>query len=183
MLAEQLEIVLGAWSEAPFSFDGDHYRLSELDARPRPTQRPQLIMGGSAGPRSAALAARFADEYNTAFPTLEDVRKRKQAVGAACEEAGRGPIPFSVMTGFVVGRDRAEFEHRVRRLGERTGQDADAFMRDRPAPWITGTLEEAAEQLNALKEEGVSRVMCQHLLHDDLEAVALLGSELRPRLR
>jgi hypothetical protein len=34
----------------------------------------------------------------------------------------------------------------------------------------------------ALREAGVSRVMCQHLLHDDLDAVALLGDEVAPRL-
>jgi F420-dependent oxidoreductase-like protein len=182
VLAEQLEIVRGAWSEDQFSFDGEHYRLDQLDARPRPARRPHLIMGGNAGPRSAALAARFADEYNTVFPTAEEVRERRRAIAAACEQAGRETIPFSVMTGFVVGRDRAEFEQRVRRLGERTGQDAEGFMRDPPAAWITGTLEQAAEQLNALKEAGVSRVMCQHLLHDDLDAVALIGSELAPQV-
>ena len=31
-------------------------------------------------------------------------------------------------------------------------------------------------------EAGVRRVMLQHLLHDDLEAVALIGRELIPRV-
>src|SRR5205085_3604638 len=105
VLAEQLQIVLGSWTEAPFSFAGQHYRLQGLDARPRPVQQPHppLIMGGNAGPRSASLAARFADEYNTAFPTVDDVRTRSQKIAEACEKAGREPIPFSAMTGFVVG--------------------------------------------------------------------------------
>src|SRR3954453_387592 len=34
-LAEQLEIVHGSWTMAPFSFSGAHYSLSELDAQPR----------------------------------------------------------------------------------------------------------------------------------------------------
>jgi hypothetical protein len=36
----------------------------------------------------------------------------------------------------------------------------------------------AAEQIAALREAGVHRLICQHLLHDDLEAVALIGREL-----
>jgi hypothetical protein len=36
--------------------------------------------------------------------------------------------------------------------------------------------------LRAIANAGVSRVMCQHLLHDDLDAVALIGSELAPQL-
>ena len=58
MLEEYLQVVSG-WSDGPFSFDGEHYQLSGLDAQPKPVQRPHppLIMGGNAGPRSCALAA------------------------------------------------------------------------------------------------------------------------------
>jgi alkanesulfonate monooxygenase SsuD/methylene tetrahydromethanopterin reductase-like flavin-dependent oxidoreductase (luciferase family) len=184
MLAEQLQIVLGSWTEAPFSFAGQRYRLTDLKAQPRPVQQPHppLIMGGNAGPRSASLAARFADEYNTAFPTLDDVRTRRRRIVEACEKASREPIPFSVMTGFVVGRDRSEYEQRVGRVAQRTGADASAFLADAPGAWITGTVDQAIRQLQELKAAGVSRVMCQNLLHDDLDVVALMGSELAPQL-
>ena len=184
ILEEQLQVVLGNWGEGPFSFDGEHYRLSDLDAQPKPVQRPHppLIMGGNAGPRSARLAASYADEYNTAFPTLEDVRRRKAQIDQACERAGRDPIPFSIMTAAVVGVDDAEVAARLRRLAEKTGADADQLRANPPPAWIVGTLDAAAEQLAALRDAGVSRVMCQHLLHDDLDAVALLGAELPPRL-
>ena len=60
VLAEQLQVILRSWADGPFTFDGAHYRLRELDAQPKPVQRPHppLIIGGNAGPRSAALAAR-----------------------------------------------------------------------------------------------------------------------------
>jgi len=182
ILEEQLQVVLGNWTDGPFSFGGEHYKLRELDAQPKPVQRPRppLIMGGSAGPRSAALAARYADEYNTPVPTVEDVRQRSAQIAEACERAGREPLPFSVMTGVVVGVDTADLRDRARRLSRVRGDDADAFMADPPAGWIVGTVQEAARQLIALRDAGVSRVMCQHLLHDDLDAVALLGDELAP---
>jgi F420-dependent oxidoreductase-like protein len=176
ILGEQLEIVLGNWAEGPFSFEGRHYRLRELEARPKPLQRPHppLLMGGNAGPRTAALAARFADEYNTAFPTLEQVRERRGRIVSACEQAGRGPIPFSVMTGVLIGPDERALRRRAERLSERTN------MQTPPPSWVSGTLEQAAEQLLALRDAGVARVFCQHLLHDDLDVVALLGRELGP---
>src|SRR5439155_26804966 len=79
ILEEQLQVVLGNWGEAAFSFEGSHYRMSTLEAEPKPVQRPHppLIMGGFAGPRSAALAARYAAEYNTTFPNAQQVRERK----------------------------------------------------------------------------------------------------------
>ena len=77
------------WGHEDTSFDGAHYKLDRLDAQPKPVQQPHppLIMGGNAGARSARLAARFADEYNTPFPTLDDIRERRGRIrqsGGAC---------------------------------------------------------------------------------------------------
>jgi F420-dependent oxidoreductase-like protein len=177
VLEEQLQVVLGSWRDGPFSFTGVHYVLEELDANPKPVQRPHppLIMGGSGGPRSAALAAQYADEYNTPFPTSEEVRERKATIDAACERRGRDPIPFSVMTGVLIGADRVELDGRARRLAQKAGFDARELLGNPPAAWIVGELEQATEQLAMLASAGVRRVMCQLLLHDDLDAIALIG--------
>ena len=184
VLEEQLQILMGTWSDGPFSFSGQHYTLRDLVAQPKPVQRPHphLIMGGIAAPRSAALAARFADEYNTPFPSLEEVSTRRAAIVEACERAGRDPIPFSIMTAAVLGVDDADLTARLRRLAEKTGADPDQLATNPPPAWIVGTLDGAAEQLAALRDAGVSRIMCQHLVHDDLDLVALLGRELAPQL-
>jgi F420-dependent oxidoreductase-like protein len=184
-LEEQLQVVLGNWTgtpEQPFSFDGEHYALRDLDAQPKPIQRPHptLIIGGSGGSRSAALAARYADEYNTPFATLDDVHERRARVEQACEQAGRDALPFSIMTGLLVGADESELRARAARLAGRIGASADTLLSDPPSGWIVGTVDGAAEQLAALSEAGVSRVMCQHLLHDDLDALALIGEQLAP---
>jgi F420-dependent oxidoreductase-like protein len=171
-LEEQLEIVHRQWTEGRFSFSGRHYALEDLDAQPKPVQRPHppLLMGGAAGPRAARLAARWADEYNTTFPSsVDELRERRERIEAACERAGRSSIPVSVMTGFVAGRDRAELERRARRLADEQG------IAELPGSWITGTLDEVRERLHAIAEAGVSRVMLQNLLHDDLDVVALIA--------
>ncbi len=177
VLEEQLEILIGAWGTGQFSFEGKHYTLSGLNAQPKPVQRPHppLIMGGNAGPRSAALAARFAAEYNTPFPSLEQIQRRKANIDRACESAGREPIPFSVMIGAVLGADRRELEERARVLAEASGQDAAALISDPPAGWIVGTLEQAAEQLAPIRDAGVGRVMCNQYVEVEVDQVARLG--------
>ncbi|MGI9184363.1 MAG: TIGR03560 family F420-dependent LLM class oxidoreductase [Solirubrobacteraceae bacterium] len=184
VLEEQIQIVLGSWRAESFSFGGEHYTLRDLDAQPKPVQRPHppLIMGGSAGPRSAAMAARYADEYNTPFPTVVEVAERRGTLERACETAGRAMLPFSVMTGVLTGSDDADLRARARRLGEKMGADPVGLVSDPPPGWIVGTVPAAVEQLRALRAAGVARVMCQQLLHDDLEHVALLGQELAPQL-
>ena len=177
VLEEQLQILMGTWSDGPFSFSGEHYTLRDLDAQPKPVQRPHphLIMGGIAAPRSAALAARFADEYNTPFPSLDEARSRRAAIAEACERAGRDPVPFSAMIGTVLGADAADLKDRARRVAERIGSDADALLRETPNGWIVATVDDAAEQFAAYRDAGLHRVMCQTLVHDDLDAVALVG--------
>jgi F420-dependent oxidoreductase-like protein len=186
LLAEQLEIVHGHFADGSFSFTGEHYRVEDLDARPKPVQRPHppVLMGGQAGPRGAALAARWADEYNAPFAAFDDLVAMKERIAAACEAAGRETIPFSLMTGVLVGRDRGELRDRAALLAERAGDgaDPDAFLASLAPPWIVGTIDEAAEQLGALRDAGVARVMCQQLLHEDLDAVALIGRELAPMM-
>jgi F420-dependent oxidoreductase-like protein len=185
MLEEQIEIVHGLWSGQAFSFDGDHYRLDGVRSLPTPVQRPHppLIIGGHAGPRSARLAARWADEYNVVFATPEECRAMRARVVEAWERAGRDPasVRFSVMTAMVLGRDRDEVIDRARRRLRRSNRQADAegWLRDTPEA-VAGTVDEAVARLKALEEAGVDRVMLQHLDQEDLDAVELLGREVVP---
>jgi F420-dependent oxidoreductase-like protein len=180
ILEEQLEVVLGAWSDGPFSFQGEHYHLYDLDAEPKPVQRPHppVIIGGNAGPRSCAVAARFADEYNTVYPTVSGVRERRERLLDACERAGREPIPFSIMTAVIAGADERDLRDRLTRVSRVRWDGPDAMMAERPPGWVVGVVDEVAEQLLALREAGVSRVICQHLAPDDLDFIALLGGDL-----
>ncbi|HEU4657928.1 MAG TPA: TIGR03560 family F420-dependent LLM class oxidoreductase [Capillimicrobium sp.] len=175
VLAEQIEIVHSLWGDAAFEYHGRHYRLMGVDARPKPVQRPHppLIVGGNAKPRSAALAARFADEYNTVFATPAECCRRRAAVARAWAEAGRDPttMRFSLMTGCIVGRRREDVRARLQRLEAEHGME--------PAEsWVVGTFDTAGAHLRALREAGVDRVMLQLLLHDDLEQIAFIGDEL-----
>ncbi|HWN23236.1 MAG TPA: TIGR03560 family F420-dependent LLM class oxidoreductase [Gaiellaceae bacterium] len=184
LLEEQVEIVVRQWTEEVVDFDGRHYRLEQLRAVPKPVQRPRppLILGGAAKPRTARLAARFADEYNTSFPTLEQVRERRARVVRACEEAEREPLVFSVMTGCVVGSDRAELLQRVGRAMARLRVEGDPeeFVRERRDVMVLGTVDEVVARLRGLEEAGVERIFLQHIAHDDVEMVRLLGAEVAP---
>jgi F420-dependent oxidoreductase-like protein len=179
-LAEQLEIVTRSWSEDAFSFQGRHYQVQDLRALPKPVQRPRptLLVGGGAGPKSLALAARFADEYNVTGIPLEELPERRARQLDAWREAGRDPgtARLSLMTTGVVGRDQAEVEQRVGRVLAVTGSDDSvAEVIDARPNWLLGTVDQVVEQLEALEAAGISRVMVQHLDHADVEMVAVLG--------
>ncbi len=190
LFAEQLEIVHRQWTEDAFSFAGEHYALEDCRALPRPLQTPHppIIVGGAAKPGTVGPAVRFADEYNTTYPTPDEVRERRARVLEACERAGRDPsgMTFSIMTGIVVASDRSELLERARRTMQRTLETGDplAWLSEQQAAgWIVGTVDEVAGQMRALADAGVERFFLQHLDHTDLDTVGLLAGEVTRALR
>jgi F420-dependent oxidoreductase-like protein len=178
ILSEQLEIIHGQWTEHTFDFTGRHYRIEGLGARPKPVQRPHppLIVGGAAGPRSARLAAKWADEYNTVYVTPDVARERRRVLDEACRAEGRDPqsLRFSMMNGFVVGADQDEVRRRVDRLTEWGVAPAEA--------WIVGTPDRIVARLREYEAAGIEAVMLQHHLFEDYAALELIGSEVIPAL-
>ena len=183
MLEEQLQIVKGVWTEDEFSFEGTHYRLDRARVEPKPVQEPHppIIVGGDAGPKSAMLAARWADEYNTHAPS-DRLLERLDNVKRAWDAVGRGDPRFSVMTRCIVGRDRAELEERARSWIARTGRSIDPqeLLAAGANQSGVGTVDEVVEKLEGLARMGVSGVMLQHLVHRDLDTVKLIGERVIP---
>ena len=188
LLTEQVEIVhrliTGDGSEV--TFEGEHYTLGSCPAWPAPHQRPHppLIIGGGARRRSAALAARWADEYDTVYVSPTQARERFDRVSAACEEIGRDPdsIRRSVLLKIVAGADDAE----VRRRGteqmawQNEDGDVDAYLEDLRGAGLAGTPSEIVEQLAAYADAGVQRVLVHQLVHADVDAIELIGREIVP---
>ena len=186
-LEEQMQIVRGHWGEERFDFDGEHFSARELDARPKPVQQPlPLILGAKGGPRTLRMGARWADEYNTVMATAEEIADLRKRLDEACEKEGRDPasLPLSMMTGWLVGADRDDLLRRASALSQWKGEgdDAEAFIASLRESTILGTVEEATRQLRELEAAGLTRIMGQHLLHRDLDAVALMGREIAPAL-
>lgn len=159
-LERQLEEIQRQWTAAP-------------DVWPKPVQqpRPPIIVGGSAKPRTVRAAIRFADEYNTTFPTLEQARERRERVDAAADAAGRPPLRFSIMTACVVGRDERDVRRRQELVGGLPGEERFSAL--------VGTVEQVVELLDQYEAAGVSRAFLQHLAHEDVDMVGLLGEVAR----
>jgi F420-dependent oxidoreductase-like protein len=176
MFAEQLELIHRLWSEDRVDFRGAHYTFEDAPAQPKPVQQPHppLLVGGSGTRGTAVPAARYADEYNTPFASPPEFAQIRRKVERACNETGR-TLRCSLMTGCLIGETSDDALARARRLYERRQRDAsfDDWLANVRERGLVGSLDEIATRLQAY--EGCDRVMLQHLLHDDLEPVALIG--------
>ncbi|MCJ7831965.1 MAG: LLM class F420-dependent oxidoreductase [Actinobacteria bacterium] len=188
ILEEQVEIVHRLWNEDTVTYEGQHYRLDACRALPKPVQdpHPSLLIGGQALPRSVALAVRWADEYNLDYATADGVRERRHRLDAACESAERDPatLTLSIMALCLIGSDRADLEAKTRRLMALQGEQGDpaAYLETQLSEGaVCGTPDQVLEQLAQLADAGLERIMLQHLVHDDIESVELIGREVIPQ--
>ncbi|WP_309135162.1 LLM class F420-dependent oxidoreductase [Cellulomonas sp.] len=188
ILTEQLEVVTGLWGTPVgerFEHRGEHYTLTDSPALPKPVQQSPLdpsrggvpvIVGGNGPTRTPRLAARFAAEYNQAFPELADVPGRIARLREVCVEQGRDPgtLVQSVALVLCVGRDEAEVARRAAAIGREVPE-----LREHG---IAGTTGEAVERLRTLASQGVQRVYLQVLDLHDLEHLQLVAEEVAPHL-
>jgi F420-dependent oxidoreductase-like protein len=177
-LREQLDIITGLWTTPAgetFDYEGAHYTVKDSPALPKPVQdpHPPIIIGGTGTKRTPALAARFAAEFNLAFPTLDFVRPQCARVRDALQEAGRASDDIVYSAAFVVcaGRNDAEISRRA----EAISREVDELRTNSP---LVGTPAEIVDRLGPFIEAGVQRVYLQLLDQSDLDHLELFATEV-----
>ncbi len=160
-LTEQLEIITGLWSTPAgetFDYQGTHYSITDSPALPKPAQQPYppIVIGGGGAKRTPALAARFAAEFNLAFPTLDFVEPQYGRVRAALEKVGRSPDDIVYSAAFVVCAGRSDAE--IARRAAAISRDVDQLRKDTP---LVGTPSEIVDRLAPFIEAGCSGCTCR----------------------
>ncbi|MEU4121611.1 LLM class F420-dependent oxidoreductase [Streptomyces virginiae] len=180
-LEEQLAIVTGLWATPPgatFDYAGDHYRVENSPALPKPVQaRIPVLVGGHGARRTPRLAARYADEFNMPFASIADSARQFGRVREAAERAGRGPgdLVYSNALVVCVGKDDAEVARRAAAIG----RDVDELK----ANGLAGSPAQVVEKIGAYGATGSSRVYLQLLDLDDLDHLELISAQVLSQLR
>lgn len=173
---EYVEIVHGLLNTpagTTYDFAGEHYQLSGSPALPKPAQsRVPILLGGAGKARGAALAAKYADEFNVAFDrhhTAEIIGRVKVAADAA----GR-TLTYSAAQVLCVGQDEAEFTRRAAAIGREPAE-----LRENG---LAGTPGEVVERIGEFTEMGLGRLYVQVLDLSDLDHLELLANKIVPQL-
>jgi alkanesulfonate monooxygenase SsuD/methylene tetrahydromethanopterin reductase-like flavin-dependent oxidoreductase (luciferase family) len=148
--------------------------VTDSPALPKPAQapRPPVLIGGSGKRRTPRLAARYADEFNVPFASLDDTSRTFGRVRRACAAGGRAEssMIYSVAQTVCCGRTPAELEGRAAAIG----RDLD----DLRANAVAGTPGEIADRLAEFAKVGAARAYLQVLDLHDLDHLELLAELL-----
>ena len=189
-LDEYIQVMRAMWGEGPASFEGEYYRLSEVDSLPKPAAgRPPILIGGGGEKRTLKLVAKYAAEWNSVDLSPEAFRHKCEVLAAHCADVGRDPatIRRSMTTiGFVGATDEEVEEATLVQMqrtpppGNPTPAEYRAALREGGA--IMGTAGEVVDQLGRLAEEGLDEVQFVYfdLTTDSLPA--FLASEVMPQV-
>jgi F420-dependent oxidoreductase-like protein len=177
MLEDQLAIIHGLWSTPvgdTFSYDGHAHSVIDSPGLPKPAQQhPPIIIGGRGAVRTPELAARYAAEFNLAFPSVDDFRMQVGRVLQACERQSRSQPPtFSVALVICVGETEADVQRRAAAIG----RDPVELRSN----GVAGTVNEAAEVLVKWHEAGAERVYLQMLDLRDLDHLDVVAHGVAP---
>jgi alkanesulfonate monooxygenase SsuD/methylene tetrahydromethanopterin reductase-like flavin-dependent oxidoreductase (luciferase family) len=159
-------------------------------SHPRPPRDGSIpiLMGGVGEKRHLPLVAREADEWNYTRFDFDEYRHKREVIDRCCQEIGRDPasLRYSVMTTYIIGRDRDELRERAVRmqkvLPRVSGLDPDGVLDKMRGSAFVGTPEEVAEQVREYARLGVDLFMLQHFLLDDSDALELLAKEVIPAI-
>lgn len=88
--AEGCQVLRGLLREPTTTVAGEHYRLTEARAEPKPVQSPLPLLIGGKGDRMLGVVARHADEWNL-WGLAPTIAERSAVLDRRCEAIGRDP--------------------------------------------------------------------------------------------
>jgi alkanesulfonate monooxygenase SsuD/methylene tetrahydromethanopterin reductase-like flavin-dependent oxidoreductase (luciferase family) len=178
-LSDQLALLAGLWS-APsgprFEYVGatGTWSIAPDELRPRQQPRPPIVLGGQGKSRSAALAVRYADEYNAPFRAAETTQEIHDRVRRACEAEGRDPgsLVYSAAQVICCGITQEEIASRA----AATGRDLSELREN----GFAGTPQEILDKIGTFADHGVERLYLQFLDLTDLDHLQLVAESVQP---
>lgn len=179
MLTDALEMTTRLFSsDAPVTYEGQHFSLKEAVLLPRPKRKTPILIGGNGMTKTLPLAAKYADEWNGVYLTPEFYKERITALDGLLAKEGRKPgdVKRSLMTQLFYAENDADL---IGKLDTRGSKLDDLLKRG----MIAGTPSMIVDQIGKYVEVGVERFMLQWLQQDNIADLEKIARDILPKVQ
>ncbi len=161
-MIESIEVLRGLWGEGPFSFECEHYTITEMNGLPKPAQAggPPIIVGGG-GKRVLSTAARLADIVGV-NPNVGEGKVGPEAIASMSADATEeklgwvrdaagdrfDDIEISILKFVTIVTDARDAV--AEKVGAGMGMDASTLLASPHT--LVGSAEEVADELVEQRE-------------------------------
>jgi alkanesulfonate monooxygenase SsuD/methylene tetrahydromethanopterin reductase-like flavin-dependent oxidoreductase (luciferase family) len=151
---EACEVIRSLWTQPRTTYVGRHYTITDAVAEPKPVQdRVPIWIGGSGRRRTLRITARFADVWNSAGGSPEEVAELSAVLDQHCADVGRDPSDIRRSVQVRMGDNADDLLDLVERFAAVGVRDVILIVM---APESVRQAERAADLLPRLREIGAS---------------------------
>jgi len=199
-VVEGLELTLALWqAREPISHTSEHFQVKDAVCNPPPVQQPHPpVWFGEAHQPILEACARYGQGWNTVPVGFAEVRKRLDALAAACQAIGRSAdeIEKSLEVQIMIAPDHATLRQRLQAMIALAPVDEpnpalQAYLNggtDTVPPalaetWLIGTPDEVEAQVRRYIAMGISHFLLWFVDAPVEDGLRLFAEQVMPRFR
>ena len=175
-MKEALQLILGLWSNAPFTFHGEFFQVENVILEPKPLQKPHPpILIGGVGPKvTLRIIAELGDACNLWGPPAEFVKQR-DTLKRHCDVVGRDESTIEKTTYDLVLCAPTEKE---------LNQKIERLLPKGIEPWmaLVGTPSQLVDIVGEYERVGADH-LCMDFAGNDPESYGSFVEEVMPKFQ
>jgi F420-dependent oxidoreductase-like protein len=177
-MKEALQLILGLWSNARFTFHGEYFHVENVILEPKPLQQPHPpILIGGVGPKvTLRIIAELGDACNLWGPPAEFVKQR-DTLKRHCDFVGRDESTIEKTTYDLVlcAPTEKELKQKIERL-------LPASRGVEPWMALVGTHSQLVDIVGEYERVGADH-LCMDFAGNDPESYGLFVEEVMPKFQ
>jgi F420-dependent oxidoreductase-like protein len=173
-LAEAVDLIKKIWTQEKASFQGTYYTINDLEAYPKPHQKPYppLWIGGQ-GNKLLQLAAQHADYINFDEPSINKIPNQLKILKEYCRSIGKDyeTLEKSWYGRVIIGENEEEAKHKARKFMEASSTNLfnNISFKEFLDKIIVGTSEQCIEKIQRYIDYGITYFIANFPFSQDLE--------------
>ncbi|MGE0823764.1 MAG: LLM class F420-dependent oxidoreductase [Candidatus Binatia bacterium] len=184
-LEEALQVIRALWTQETASFQGTYYQLADAPFVPKPVQKPYppIMIGGMGEKLTLPLVAKYADLWNAAGLTPQQLAQKIAVLEKHCRHVGRDckKIEKTYITPVYVRTNPAAVQALLEQIPRMQGLSAEQAR----ATVLAGDVAAVRQQVQAYVDAGATHfiLILRRPGFYDREGLRLFAKEVMPHFR